>query len=104
MGELSSSQGGGVDISASASLTYFTGTSEDFSGGSISVEGGTPLLSLEVGTYAPRLYGGVAGDFNLAPELFSLDVGPSLTRFSGNVQFNETWTQPVYERERSDYD
>ncbi|MEO1965565.1 RHS repeat-associated core domain-containing protein [Hyphomonas sp.] len=98
------SQGGGVDISASASLTYFTGTSEDFSGGSISVEGGTPLLSLEAGTYAPGLYGGEAGDFNLAPESFSLDVGPSLTTFSGNVQFNETWTQPVYERERSDYD
>jgi hypothetical protein len=88
------SHGGGIDISAALSITYFRGSSDSLRGWSGSVEGGIPIGSIEVSSFLNEEQLTSEGYFNLAPDAVSVDVGPSLTTFTGTATMNHTFVQP----------
>lgn len=87
-------QGGGYDVSAAIAPTYFQGDAqEDFSGGSLNVQGGVEGVGVEVSSYVD---GGL-------PDAISLEIGPS-TPVSATISEESTWTKPLIQKERTDFD
>lgn len=87
-------QAGGFDVSAAVGFKVFSGTAEDtLAGTALTAEAGTPAASVEFSAAVPDGTEGPGDMANLVPDSVTLEIGPSLSTFSGKGGIETTFVQ-----------